>query len=415
MIKRILSCALSPNTDGRDVLCAFGLLLKPWQWKKGNASADIRKWFFDRYHPRAIGMFTSGRGAFFVLLQSFGIQKGDEVIIQAFSCVAVPNSIRWTGAVPVYCDVDETLNIDPSVIKKKITSRTKAIVVQHTFGTPADMDAILRIADAHGIYVIEDCAHAIGASYKGNDVGTIGDASFFSFGRDKAVSSVWGGAAMILPRCRNKTAVLRLKRAVNASTYPPYFWIFQQLLHPVMFALILPTYRSGLGKVLLVVLQRIGLLSLPVSECEKQGILPDGLIARFPNALAQLLLLQLLKLESMVKARRENAARYDNALSNSIPFVPSRTGASYLRLAGYSDTRDTFRKLVRNYGVLTGNWYHHVIDPGNVSYDRIGYIQGSCPNAERAALRVFNLPTLLTKTETEYVIAVIKKSLHDTE
>ena len=120
------------------------------------------------------------------------IGEGDEVLVQAFTCVAVPNSVLWAQATPVYADIDATLNIDPIDVEKKITNRTKAIIVQHTFGIPADMDALVALAKKHNILLIEDCAHSLGATYKGKKVGTFGDAAFFSFGRDKVVSSVFG-------------------------------------------------------------------------------------------------------------------------------------------------------------------------------------------------------------------------------
>ncbi len=79
------------------------------------------------------------------ILKAFEIGDGDEVLVQAFTCVAVPNSVRWTSAKPVYVDIDNTYNIDPSDDAQKITPKTKAIIVQHTFGTPADMDAIISL------------------------------------------------------------------------------------------------------------------------------------------------------------------------------------------------------------------------------------------------------------------------------
>src|SRR5581483_4013141 len=112
---------------------------------------------------------------------------------QAFTCVAVPNSVLWTGAKAIYADIDETGNLDPKDLEKKITKKTKAVIIQHTFGIAANMDAIQKVLKGKKIILIEDCAHALGASYKGKKLGTFGEFAFFSFGRDKVISSVFGG------------------------------------------------------------------------------------------------------------------------------------------------------------------------------------------------------------------------------
>jgi dTDP-4-amino-4,6-dideoxygalactose transaminase len=110
--------------------------------------------------------FQRGRIALYAILKALGIGSGDEVIIQAFTCVAVPCPVLATGARPVYADIDGTLNLDPSSVEARLTPRTKAIVVQHTFGIPANMDRLLRTANECGIYLIEDCCHTVASSYR---------------------------------------------------------------------------------------------------------------------------------------------------------------------------------------------------------------------------------------------------------
>src|ERR1022692_1606882 len=142
--------------------------------------------------------FLRGRIAMCAILKALGIGRGDEVIIQAFTCVAVPCPVLATGAEPVFADIDaSTFNLDPSSVEERITARTRAIVVQHTFGIPADMDSILRIARSRGIYVIEDCCHTLASSYRGARVGTLGDAAFSAYRWGKPLVLGIGGTAII--------------------------------------------------------------------------------------------------------------------------------------------------------------------------------------------------------------------------
>jgi len=138
--------------------------------------------------------FFKGRVGLYATLKAMGIQKDDEVILPGFTCVVVPNAILYCGAKPVYVDIEpKTYNINPELIESKITSKTKAIIAQHTFGIPAKMDKIIAIARKYNLYVIEDSCHAIGSKYKGKEVGSFGDAAFFSSQWSKPVTTGLGG------------------------------------------------------------------------------------------------------------------------------------------------------------------------------------------------------------------------------
>lgn len=137
---------------------------------------DMFKKFLNVSHASS---FWKGRVALYAILKALGIGEGDEVLVEGFTCVVVPNAVIFAGAKPVYIAPDpKTYNMDVSQIETAITSKTKAIIVQHTFGLPADMDSILNIAKKYNLRVIEDCAPALGAIYKGRKVGTFGDAAF---------------------------------------------------------------------------------------------------------------------------------------------------------------------------------------------------------------------------------------------
>ena len=158
-VQPVISCSLSPDTEPDDIRTAIRILLQPWKWRYGKNLRKVSDWFKTYIPGSEVFTFNSGRTALFAILKAFSIGPDDEVLLQAFTCVAVPNSIIWVGEKPIYIDIDESLNIDPTDIERKITVHTKAIIVQHTFGIPAQMDAIIRIARKHHLILIEDCAH----------------------------------------------------------------------------------------------------------------------------------------------------------------------------------------------------------------------------------------------------------------
>ncbi len=140
--------------------------------------------------------FTSlGRTALVISLKALNVHSGSEVILPSFTCRTVIEAIKYCNAKPVFVDVDPiTFNIDPHQIKKSITPKTKAIVVIHCYGLPADINEIQEVANAHDIPIIEDAAHALGAEYKNRKVGSFGNVSVFSFSKNMGASS--GGAVV---------------------------------------------------------------------------------------------------------------------------------------------------------------------------------------------------------------------------
>jgi len=138
---------------------------------------------------------NSGTAALHLGLLSLGVSAGDEVIVTPISFVATSNAILYTGARPVFVDIDsKTFNMDPELVESAITERTKAIVPVHIAGLPAEMDEIKRIASEHNLAVMDDAAHAIGAIYRDRNVGTLADVTAFSFFSNKNLSVGEGGA-----------------------------------------------------------------------------------------------------------------------------------------------------------------------------------------------------------------------------
>ncbi|MCH8986883.1 aminotransferase class I/II-fold pyridoxal phosphate-dependent enzyme [Patescibacteria group bacterium] len=403
MIKPI-SISLSPNTEADDIWLAFGLLFQPWKWKKGKELGELEKEF------KGIA-FNSGRSAFMAILDALDLQEDppsqsygearDEVLLQAFTCNAVPNPVQWSGLKPVYVDCNEDdYNIDVEDLKRKITPQSKVVVVQHTFGIPADMDRVMEICKQQNLILIEDCAHALGAEYKGKKVGTFGKAAFFSFSRDKVISSVYGGMVTT-----NDTALEeKVKAFQEKSGNPSYVWILQQLLHPVLMNwLVLPTYQV-FGKYVLVILQQLHILSKAVHWKEKRGMRPEYFPKAFPNALAVLLQKQMTKLERFNEHRKQLASYYAKELNIS------KGEGIFLRFpVQYENAREILRKAWKN-NILLGDWYTTPVAPHDTKLNLVQYKEGSCPKAERLGKMILNLPTHIniSEKEAEKVVKFIK-------
>jgi hypothetical protein len=137
-----------------------------------------------------------GRMALYFILKAMDFPPGSEIVVPAFTFWVVPEIARVAGLRPVFADIDPTtFTLSPRALENAITERTRAVLPTHLYGMSCDMDPILEIARRHDLKVIEDCAHALGATYKGQMVGTLGDASFFSFQAFKPPQHVWGGLA----------------------------------------------------------------------------------------------------------------------------------------------------------------------------------------------------------------------------
>jgi perosamine synthetase len=153
---------------------------------------------FAEYHKTQHAIATSyGRMAFYYILRALELPAGSEVIFPALTFWVVPEIARRAGLRPVFVDVDPaTFNIDPSKIEESITERTRAIVPTHLYGQPCEMDRITRLAEKYHLYIVEDCAQAVGARYRGRRVGTLGHAAFFSFQLLKGINTYGGGMAV---------------------------------------------------------------------------------------------------------------------------------------------------------------------------------------------------------------------------
>ncbi len=400
-----ISISLSPNVEPDDIWLALRMLFQPWKWKGGKEIAQLEEEFAKYHRAKHAISFNSGRSALMAILESLGLQKdspvGGEVLLQAFTCNAVPNPVIWAGLKPVYVDCrEDDFNIDANDLEKKITPESKAVIIQHTFGIPGDIERIREICKKHNLIFIEDCAHALGATYQGKKLGTFGDVSFFSFSRDKIISSVYGGMAVT-----NNDEIAKKIRAVHEKVgYPSLFWTKQQLLHPILMNwLILPLYGI-FGKYLLVFFQQAKILSKAVHWKEKRGLRPSYFPKAMPNALAVLALHQFNKLERLNIRRKELARFYDKALEGKDFGLPKRFQERDSVFLRYPIKHSNAHAIIKNawaQNILLGDWYTSPIAPADTKEEKLFYVKGDCPVAEKLAATTLNLPTHINITEKE--------------
>lgn len=329
---------------------------------------------FASYCGSRYGVATcNGTTALHLALVCLGIGPGDEVILPSLTFVATANAIMYTGASPVFIDADpETWCIDPAAVEQAFSSRTRAIIVVHLYGHPADMDPILSLAMSRSIPVIEDAAEAHGALYKGRRVGSLGTMGVFSFYGNKLITTGEGG--MVLTDNQELAERARFLRD-HAMSRERRYW------HPAIgYNYRLTNIQAGLG---LAQLQRI-----------------DEFLARKRRILGWY---------------REYLAECTDLRLN--PELPWARSSHWLisALLPPSVSQEAVITELRRKGVDTRPFFHpiHTLPPYQGRYREVKMDGNGCPVAEDLARRGINLPSAvtLTSSDVEYISGALKEAI----
>jgi len=350
---------------------------------------------FGRYMGVSVATsFDSGRSGFYAILKGMGVGEGDEVILQAFTTVALANVIKLLGAVPIYVDIEEkTFNMDPGKLEEKIGPKTKAVVIQHTFGNPADMRRILDIAGRHGIKTIEDCAHSLGAEYQGKKTGRFADAAFFSFGRDKVISSVAGGMVI----AKDVALMEKIIKIREGLPFPAKRETKKKLLHPIVTFPALHLYNFfSLGKAMMYAAYKLNILDNAYTKKEKRREPVKDFAKKMPEALAVMARRQLAMADQFNMHRIEIAKIYEDNINPEKASKPaSRPGDKNIFLwytITVNDKQGVISRAAKK-NIILGDWFPQAVGPIEVDLKKAGYAPGSCPVAEKVSARCVNLPT----------------------
>ncbi len=370
---------------------------------KGDAAIKLEDSFKDLLQVDDVFSFNAARSALFILFKALDV-NGEEVLIQGYTHIAVPNSIIWAGGVPVFVDIDpKTYNMDVKDLRNKVTPKSKIIVVQHSFGLPANLDEILQIARENNLLVIEDCAHSLGAKYNGKFVGTFGDASIFSFGATKVIDAASGGILVV----NNKQLASQIKKIYASLSLPPVSWTRGQLIFLISKYFLKPKYPGIYSW-----LRSVKFIPLMVTAQERQGKQPTVYPALMPNSLAKLILRQMPKLDRLNSCREQAANLYRELLSGSAVKLPAKfPGRVYLKFSVQTPKANKIIKKAAGIHLDLSRIFGNVIGPADANLQAVGYFPGSCPVAEKVAKNSADLPVgILIDKKWAREIALFVKS-----
>lgn len=350
--------------------------------------------------------FWKGRVGLYAVLKAMGVGPGDEVILPGFTCVVVPNAVLYLGAKPVYADIDpETYNITAGTIAPLITGRTRVILAQNTFGLSPDMDPIMKLAGELGLYVVEDCAHGLGSTYRDRPSGTVSHAAFFSTQWSKPVSTGLGGMLLV----REEELARKLKAMLGEFSMPStaaQIMLAAQLAArpladlPFMHYALVNLYRFLTQKARIPVGSSLG------AELDGSGM-PDGYLKRMGGVQSRRLRSGLRTLEGRIAGRRQVAAFYDDHFQrNGVrpPVRPDYADHGMLRYPIRVPDKAALLERAHRHHIPVGDWFVSPLHPIVENLERWGYQAGQCPNAEKACAELVNLYTDRALTEHELSI-----------
>jgi len=294
--------------------------------------------------PRHAITASYGRMAFHYILKAFDFPAGSEIVFPALTFWVMPAIAQAIGLNVVFADVDPaTFTMDPAALARAITPRTRAVVPTHLYGLPCDMDAILDIARRHDLRVIEDCAHALGATYDGRPVGTLGDAAIFSFQTLKPLNLYGGGLALV----RDADVAARVRRLVEAMPWPDEKRITNRLIVGRLQRIFIKPWVFTISMFPILWVSAWIDANPDVYLWEKirpLDPLPDVYTERFPNVQAAIGLDALQKLDQWTEQTRAHARLMDQALGDlpgiAVPVVPPKRTHVYYQYCVYGPQRD---------------------------------------------------------------------------
>ena len=360
---------------------------------------DLSELFFDSSDQKNRFFLTeNGRTGFHLLLRSFNFEDGTQVAVQPFTCNSAVNPVLWSGLQPIYVDINkENLSMDPTLLERELKdpkNKIKAVLLQHTFGIPGNIEKIKDICGRYNLFLIEDCAHSIGSEHNGKKLGTFGDASIISFGLEKNLPTKVGGALLV----NNNRLIGGVRNEYNL--YKPVgilrtiLWMLNPLIR------IFSRKMGDFGKWIIGVLEEIGLFEVGFSKEELSGGMPSRYPKRISRPIARIAKEYLPSLTQILEKRRNDSSEYAKEIrTKNLDKNISKTSEkniAYLKYPFYTKNlveREDLQTHILSRGYYLSDWYENPIYPAGTDQKALYYEEGSCPVAEKACATIINLPT----------------------
>lgn len=296
------------------------------------------------YDPAQAIAASYGRMAFFYILKALDLPPGSEIVLPALTFWVVPELARVAGLTVVFADVDPaTFTMDPASLERVVTPATRAVVPTHLYGLPCDMDGIMAVAARHGLRVVEDCAHALGATYDGRPVGTFGNAGFFSFQTLKPLNCYGGGMALV----RDPAVAARVRALAEREPWPDRKRVENRLLVGRLQRIFIKPWVFTISAFPILWVSSLIGANPDVylwEEIRRLDPLPDAYTERLPNVQAAIGVSALEHLDEWTEQTRRHARRMDQALGDlpgiTIPVVPPKRTHVYYQYCVYGPQRD---------------------------------------------------------------------------
>lgn len=378
----------------------------------GSAIPEFEKRFAEYHDVRHAISASYGRMAFYYILRALELPADSEIIFPGLTFWVVPEMARILGFRPAFVDIDpDTLNIDPKEFERAITPRTRAVVPTHLYGQPCDMEAIMSIARAHNIVVIEDCAHALGATYKGRKVGTFGSAAFFSFQMLKPLNAYGGGMAIT-----NDTALAgRIGGYAEREPWPAANDIFKKILFGNLQRVLIGPYGFTFTMFLAFYIASLfGDYDLSKYLWEKirpLDPLPESYRRRFSNAQAMLGLKMLDRIDELNQLNRAHAEKLTSGLKGIDCIQPPATLAKTMPVYYQYCIRATDPASLKRHAIRHGIDVEIMHVDICSSLEFFGPYRAKCPVAESTE-GTLQLPVYakLTDNDVDRIIGVIREA-----
>jgi perosamine synthetase len=343
-----------------------------------------------------------GRVALALLLRALGLRAPDEVIIQAFTCIAVPEALAAAGVTAVYVDVAPgAVTMDPADVARKITPRTRAIVVQHSFGIPTPMADIVSVASRHGIAIIEDCCHSHTSRIGGRELGTFGIGAFHSYEWGKPVPLGVGGTLTV----NDRSLLPRIGEIHTAFVEPGAMRACKVRLQAVAYRSLLTPRRYWLARSLFRAASRWGLAEGSYNPVGEHDAAADFSMRMLPHVWKAHQRRAPVAIDRFRAQSARLAASYTRAFAGarvSSVVVPPETDVTYVRYPVLVDDKQRALALARRARVEVADWYATPVHPlPPAAWHQVGYSAGSCPEAERRAAHFVSFPLHAKVTESD--------------